>query len=144
LPLHGGGGELSQAFCRSAAVKGATYILGRSIKKIAEHDPIVVEFDTENDDLRIVKCRHVVRLGYPAVEDSVEITRSIVVVEGLEGLFGDISGHPDAALIVIPPKTVREEQTMPIQIIIHGGGIGECPVGQCMSICDGTKSRDNV
>ena len=144
MPLHGGGGELSQAFCRSAAVKGTTYILGRSIKKIAEHDPIVVEFDVENDDLQIVKCRHVVRLGYPNIENSVEITRSIVVVEGLEGLFGDISGHPDAALVVIPPKTVREEQTMPIQIIIHGGGIGECPVGQCMSICDGTKARDNV
>jgi RAB protein geranylgeranyltransferase component A len=109
LPLHSGGGELSQAFCRSAAVKGATYILGRSIKNIAGHNSIVVEFDVENDDLQTVECCQVVRLGYPAVEDSVEIPRSLIVVEGLDRLFGDKSGHPDAVLIVIPPKTVREE-----------------------------------
>ena len=48
VPLHGGGGELSQAFCRSAAVKGATYILGRSIKRTYASDelgyPIEVDF----------------------------------------------------------------------------------------------------
>src|SRR2546421_3431863 len=33
VPLHGGGGELCQAFCRNAAVKGGTYILGRGIRE---------------------------------------------------------------------------------------------------------------
>ena len=57
VPLHGGGGELSQAFCRAAAVKGATYILGREIRELSvdtsnENLPFNVEFDVpESEEL---------------------------------------------------------------------------------------------
>jgi RAB protein geranylgeranyltransferase component A len=137
VPLHGGGGELSQAFCRAAAVKGATYILGRSIHRIdlnTDEYPIKVVFDVKDEDLATVQCRNVIKLECPTI-DCVEITRSISVVQGLEGLFGENRG--DAALIVVAPGTLRAEQSMPIQIIIHGGGIGECPLGQCNSLAHG-------
>ena len=140
VPLHGGGGEISQAFCRTAAVNGTTYILGRDIRRIstdnANEYPVTVEFDVaETEDLATVRCKNVVRLARQSGSDCVEITRTITVVEGIfESLFVSEAQSSDAALIVIPPGTVRQEQRMPIQMIVHGGGIGECPVGQCNSL----------
>ena len=140
VPLHGGGGELSQAFCRSAAVKGATYILGRDIAQISTDNanvyPIKVNFNVSNtDELPSVRCKNVVRPARLLRSDCVEITRTITVVEGVfDSLFLPEAQFSDAALIVIPPETIRQEQQMPIQIIIHGGGIGECPFGQCTDI----------
>jgi Rab proteins geranylgeranyltransferase component A len=140
VPLHGGGGELSQAFCRAAAVKGTTYILGREIQQISTNPqdeyPITVQFNvSETEELPTVRCKKVVRLACPPVSDSVKITRRITVVEGIfEALFVSESSCPDAALIVIPPEILRKEQTLPVQIIIHGGDIGECPPGQCISM----------
>jgi RAB protein geranylgeranyltransferase component A len=136
VPLYGGGGELCQAFCRAAAVMGATYILGREIKHISrestEEYPFQVEFDVPSEEeLPAVKSRWVVRPA-ASVGEPVESTRRVAVFEGLlDGLFGDEGVHVDAALVVVPPGTVRDEQQVPIQMIVHGGGIGECPIGQC-------------
>jgi RAB protein geranylgeranyltransferase component A len=137
VPLHGGGGELSQAFCRSAAVKGATYILGRDIQQVSIDNtneyPIKVDFNvSDSDELPTVRCKKVIRPAQLSRSDSVEITCTITLVEGIfELLFLPDAQYSDAALIVIPPGTVRQQQEMPIQIIIHAGGIGECPPGQC-------------
>lgn len=146
VPLHGGGGELCQAFCRNAAVKGATYILGRGIRECIRtmEGGYKVVFDVEEgEEMSLVYCTDVVREMITEgvagdIRDGeergegIEITRSIVIVEGVfEGLFYEGSTFIDAALIVIPPGTVRNEQTMPIQIILHSGGIGECPPAQC-------------
>lgn len=152
VPLHGGGGELSQAFCRSAAVKGATYILGRDIKRISMDNmmdlyPMKVDFNvSETDELPSVRCKQVVRQGQVSRSNCVEITRTIAIVEGIfDKLFLPEGQYVDAALIVIPPGTVRQEQLMPIQIIIHGGGIGECPPGQCIHFpFKFINFRDNV
>jgi hypothetical protein len=115
---------------------GATHILGREIKKISKDSPeehsFTVEFDVPSEEeLSSVRSRWVVRPA-ASVGESVRSTRRIAVFEGLlDGLFGGDGVHVDAALVVVPPGTVREEQHMPIQMIVHGGGIGECPIGQC-------------
>jgi Rab proteins geranylgeranyltransferase component A len=154
VPLYGGGGELCQAFCRNAAVKGGTYILGRGIRECIRTEEegeggYKVIFDVEEgEEMSFVYCKDVVReMITEGVEgdgrgmeggtrergkEGSEMTKSIVIVEGVfEGLFEEGSTFTDAAVIVIPPGTVRNEQTMPIQIILHSGGIGECPPGQC-------------
>jgi len=140
VPLHGGGGELSQAFCRSAAVKGATYILGRQIRQVSTDDtnqdyPVNVQFNVSDaEEMPSIQCKRVVRLAQPPVSECVEITRTVVVVEGIiDELFGIDVQNSEAALIIIPPGVMTPEQT-PVQIILHGGGIGECPQGQCTSI----------
>jgi Rab proteins geranylgeranyltransferase component A len=149
VPLHGGGGELCQAFCRSAAVKGATYILGRSIRGISREaldKPFQVEFDVSpNDELPTIHANHIIRTARPPPENCVEITRSITIFQGIfESLFPIDALHSEAALIVVPPGTVSSEQDMPIQILVHGGGIGECPPGQCNLYSKVYLSRDNV
>lgn len=150
VPLHGGGGELSQAFCRAAAVKGTTYILGRDIQRMSTDNtneyPVTVDFDVaKTEDLPSIQCKNVVRLARPSHSDCVEITRTITVVEGIfESLFVSETQSSDSVLIIIPPGTVRQEQQMPIQMIVHGGGIGECPVGQCIPHEDHSDIRGDV
>ena len=131
VPMHGGGGEIAQAFCRSAAVKGATYILGREIENITHRTgefPLRVEF-RDVEEMQYVNAKKVVRKAVQ--EEGVEVWRRVVVVLEV-GEFGD-GVHKEAALVVVPPRTVSEEQEMPVQVIVHGGGIGECPIGQCIS-----------
>lgn len=150
VPLHGGGGELSQAFCRAAAVKGTTYILGRDIQRISTDNtneyPVTVDFDvTKTEDLPSVRCKNAVRLARRSHSDCVEITRTITIVEGIfESLFVSETQSSDSVLIIIPPGTVRQEQQMPIQMIVHGGGIGECPVGQCIPYEDHSDIRGDI
>ena len=150
VPMHGGGGELSQAFCRSAAVKGATYILGREIQQVSvetinQDFPLKVRFNVaETEDMTSVRCKRIVRLDQPQVSECVEITRSVVVMEDVTNdLFGADAQHSDAAFIVIPPGVMGPEQ-MPVQVILHGGGIGECPQGQCTLISIRTNCSDIV
>jgi Rab proteins geranylgeranyltransferase component A len=151
VPLHGGGGELSQAFCRAAAVKGATYILGREIRDVSidgasEDYPVNVHFNVSDaEEMPTVRCKRLVRLAQPHASECVEITRTVVVVEGIiDELFGIDVQHSEAALIVIPPGVMAPDQ-MPLQIILHGGGIGECPQGQCTSISSlFNNNRGNV
>jgi Rab proteins geranylgeranyltransferase component A len=137
VPLHGGGGELAQAFSRSAAVKGATYILGRDISQISESEdpeyPVRVEFK-DAEDLPVVQCKTVITTSKPLPSGSVETCHSVAVIDGvLDNLFAEGSMYKDAAIVIIPPGVVRHEQDMPIQVIIHGGGTGECPGGQCIA-----------
>ena len=139
VPLHGGGGELSQAFCRAAAVKGATYILGREIRSVTTLQEveysISVDFEVEEtEELSTVRCNHIVLPTTLDISECIGITRTVSVVGNVfESLFLPETLFKDAALIVIPPGILRPEQCMPIQVIIHGGEIGECPVGQCSS-----------
>ena len=150
VPLHGGGGELSQAFCRSAAVKGATYILGREIRQVSTDDtnqdyPVNVQFNVSDaEEIPSVRCKRVVRPAQPPVSECVEITRTVVVVEGIiDELFGIDVQNSEAALIVIPPGVMTSEQ--PVQIILHGGGIGECPQGPISFVMLTTNlNRGNV
>jgi Rab proteins geranylgeranyltransferase component A len=148
VPMHGGGGEIAQAFCRSAAVKGATYILGRRISQINETTElewrVKVDF-SDVEELPFVHAKRLVRLSPVIESDCVEICRSAVVVEGVfEGLFATEAVHKEAALIVVPPGTLGDEQEMPIQMVIHGGGIGECPIGQCILPHFEANDRDCV
>src|SRR5579859_487213 len=127
VPLYGGGGELSQAFCRSAAVKGAVYILGRGIKEVNITEradfPVQVDFDVSSgEELPRVQSKSIVRLSVPSTVDCIEITKTVTVIEGgLGSLFAEGSQHTDAALIVIPPCVVGENQNHPIQVIVHSG-----------------------
>ena len=144
VPLHGGGGELSQAFCRMAAVNGTTYILNRRIRKVEktanEEYPFQVAFEVkEGEPLGNVVCKNIVRLakGKEVLnEEMVCVTKRICIVHGggdsgvFDPLFGSEAQFKDAALVIVPPHSVATDQDMPIQIVLHGGGIGECPVGQ--------------
>lgn len=61
LPMYGSG-ELSQAFCRSAAVYGGTYLLRRAATSIMIRDNAVqgIELSAEDGAKQLIKTQHVI------------------------------------------------------------------------------------
>ena len=122
VPMYGSG-ELSQAFCRSAAVFGATYLLRRA--------PLGIQCNEDNGKVRgvlisgcnsgdcnvkdkIVKCKHAVVPVTALLEDQIEaattspsdgerIVRRLVVLQGK--VIPSESGE-QRHFIFIPPDTI--------------------------------------
>ncbi|BFZ61357.1 Rab proteins geranylgeranyltransferase component A [Saitoella coloradoensis] len=124
VPMYGGGGELSQAFCRAAAVKGATYVLGkRTVSQNATEEGVEVAFDSGET----VKCGTYVGSvsGLTGYEDSVTLRKVFVVKGDCKALVPT----GDAAIVAFPPGTLGQHAQSVIAQI-HGSGTGECPNGQ--------------
>ena len=112
VTMYGAGSELSQAYCRKAAVHGCTYILGQKIIKQHENS---VELES---GLRL-NYKHVVSTE----QASATTWRKFVIVDDeLPALLG----AEDAACVAFPPK----DNSPPVQCQIHGSGTGACPPGQ--------------
>eukprot|EP00978_Attheya_sp_CCMP212_P003679 scaffold7745_cov55-Attheya_sp.AAC.6 len=142
-PLYGSG-ELSQAFCRSAAVHGGTYLLRRAPKQIlfdsssstngvsgillggSERDDND-EFETNVSKDKIIKCQHVV---VPAEsipleeqpEHDVSSSSKLVVLRRISILRGKLivdetSGDAEQRyIVIIPPNSGNIQNTH----VIHG------------------------
>ncbi|ODQ77337.1 hypothetical protein BABINDRAFT_163596 [Babjeviella inositovora NRRL Y-12698] len=143
---YGGPGEVSQGFCRSAAVAGATYKLGNSMiaydaeKKLA----------TFNDGSRVVVKEKIVCSQSQVPQnllrfqdqktEKVEITRLIAIVE--KDCAAWFAENEHSAFVVFPPDSLQTavSKSAPtpatnktaVQIIIQGAGAGVVPAGQCL------------
>jgi RAB protein geranylgeranyltransferase component A len=85
VPLYGSG-ELSQSFCRSAAVHGATYLLRRAPKRVVVQENKVqgISLNREDDEgEKVISCHHVV-VGAHAISSSTKkrLWRRISIVQG--------------------------------------------------------------
>ncbi|QOU22018.1 hypothetical protein BRETT_002182 [Brettanomyces bruxellensis] len=130
---YGGPGEISQGFCRSAAVAGATYKLNTSLKY---YDP-KTKIAYLNDGSKVNITEKVVCSPSQAPGGSknvpkmqYEVTRLISIVEkSCKEWFAE---GENAAVVVFPPKTLSTMNAYPVQAIIMGSGTGSCPDGQCI------------
>jgi RAB protein geranylgeranyltransferase component A len=118
VPVYGSG-ELAQAFCRSAAVYGATYLLRRAPVAIVMNIDSRVEsvelFNTETGETKRVKCAHAIVpkgsiLQSTAAPNSVPSTR---VLRRISVLRGKLISHDNSSLqqrhfVILPPKTVAD------------------------------------
>lgn len=143
---YGGPGEISQGFCRSAAVAGATYKLNTALKS---YDPEkkIAYFD---DGSHIKVTEKVVCSPSQAPEHAknvpqrkYEITRLITIVKkSCKEWFGE---GENAAIVIFPPESLSSLNKYPVQSIIMGSGTGSCPKGQCIwylsTIEKGEKAR---
>lgn len=116
IPMYGGGSELTQAFCRKAAVKGCVYMLGQKIS-----------IPRKTDDVIVLESGHEFR-AKEIVADSGDcerkLKRRVVVVKGD---FDDLMQGGDGASIAIAPS--RTDMDV-IHCQVHGSGTGSCPAGQ--------------
>mmetsp|Transcript_13229 Transcript_13229/g.29077 ORF Transcript_13229/g.29077 Transcript_13229/m.29077 type:complete len:484 (-) Transcript_13229:40-1491(-) len=134
VPLYGSG-ELSQAFCRSAAVYGATYLLRRSLKGVTlekENDPnggkvsgviLLPQQDMEGPETansakepKRVACTHVIvpeqlPLSNPSTQK--RVLRRISIIRG-KPLAKTADEQQRMAIIVPPNSTTKNTYT------IHG------------------------
>ncbi|GKY98259.1 hypothetical protein MPSEU_000783600 [Mayamaea pseudoterrestris] len=125
-----GSGELPQAFCRSAAVFGATYMLRTAIHSIGWNDyvdnarNISVTAETRDDlTTRNFTCAHVVapRQALNGVNSTHRVWRRISVLSGKP-----IPDGQQRHVIILPPNTVAGYSQV-IQGLILDNGVNVAP-----------------
>ncbi|KAF8094661.1 hypothetical protein N665_0358s0041 [Sinapis alba] len=156
-PIYGQG-ELSQAFCRRAAVKGCIYVLrmpvtallldketggykgvrlasGQEIfsQKLVLDPCITVELESLSS--LTDQQKETLRVLVPkAISSKGKIARGICIIRS--SVKADISN----ALVVYPPKTLFPEQLTAIRVLQLGSGLAVCPpdmhVLYLSTVCD--------
>ncbi|OLL26058.1 putative Rab geranylgeranyltransferase [Neolecta irregularis DAH-3] len=107
LPTYGGGCELSQAFCRAAAVKGAVYMLNATL-----NGPYLSNGD------RISYQHH-----FRGVNQGLVSFRVLLVKAQIEKL----PFSRDGSVVVFPPDSMGNKNAITVRV--HGSGTCECPKG---------------
>lgn len=145
---YGGSGELAQGFCRSAAVHGATFVLGHPVASLA-HDGSRWTLALEGVDHRftadkLVGSAEAVRdaLGIAAPADAAVYEHvSILVLD--KPLELDAEREPESALVVLPPETAQTENA--VMVLMQGEGTFSCPKGQYVyHLVTHTGQKDSV
>jgi Rab proteins geranylgeranyltransferase component A len=149
-PMYGSG-ELSQAFCRSAAVYGATYLLRRPVDGVVVCDNRVTSVilsergDHQDDDTETlsapcastkrIRCDHVV-LPQQSISSSVTATTRFVLrrISILRGkcIGGDNNpGAQQQQLVVFPPASIHEQHLYPIHALLLDEHVSVAPHVNC-------------
>lgn len=145
LPKWGGMSEVVQVACRSCAVGGGVYVLGKGVSDIfTEHDP-KTEGDEEItlllEDGETVSSRWVVREEmFGAAEPSARCKSVAIVSSPLTPLFPPIAEEapaPASSVVVFPSGSLSlgagaetGHELPPVHIFVHSSDTGECPSGQ--------------
>lgn len=134
---YGGPGEISQGFCRSAAVGGTTYKLNTTL---TDYDPQqkIAKFDDKssiriNEKLIIspTQIPKFLQTSYNEITETLKpkaVSRLVVVVK--KDCKEWMANQESSAVVVFPPNSLPTENTTSIQAIIQNGNSGVCPVGQ--------------
>lgn len=134
---YGGPGEISQGFCRSAAVAGTTYKL----------DTLLVDFDPQTkiakfSDGSTVKINEKIvasptqlpkflKTLYQEASEKLQpftVTRLITIVR--KDCREWMAEKETSAVIVFPPELLNTTNEHSVQVLIQNGGSGICPEGQ--------------
>lgn len=136
---YGGPGEISQGFCRSAAVAGTTYKLDT---KLVDFDPQkkVAKF---SDGSRVKIAEKIVvaptqapkflQANYKEALENLQtytVTRLITVVR--RSCKEWMSENETLAVVVFPPESLPSNNAYSVQVLIQNGGSGVCPEGQAI------------
>lgn len=138
---YGGPGELSQGFCRSAAVAGAIYKLNH---QLMSYDPNS-QTATFQDGSRAVVTEKVVisPSQHPpnsknVPEQKYEIHRLTCIVE--KDCSQWFSEGENAAVVVFPPDSLKSGNKQSVQVLLLGSGAEVCEPGTCIWYLSTTQS----
>lgn len=144
----GGPGEISQGFCRSAAVAGAVYKLNTVIEdyqpeskiasfsdgsKVVVNDKLIASPSQFHNEKLLEECH-------------TQVSRLITAVKNdCKEWFQE---GENAAVVVFPPNSLQSQNQHPIHVLIQEGGSGVCPKGECLwyisTIEKGDKARKDL
>lgn len=134
---YGGPGEISQGFCRSAAVAGTTYKLNTSL---VDYDPSlkVAKFSDGSaikiNEKLVISPSQIPRFlqsGYSEITSKLKlsyVTRMTTIVK--RDCKEWMTDNEPAAVVVFPPKSLPTGNNESVQVIIQNGNSGICPDGQ--------------
>jgi RAB protein geranylgeranyltransferase component A len=142
LPKWGGMSEIVQVACRSCAVGGGVYVLGKGVSDLAHQDTTSPAADGRTTlhlkDGEAVTTQWVVRQEVQA-EQGRKCCRSITIVSSpLEPLFPTLAEgapSPASSVVVFPSGSLSldghtDMDLPPVHVFVHSSDTGECPVGQ--------------
>ncbi|KAK6459733.1 GDP dissociation inhibitor-domain-containing protein [Scheffersomyces xylosifermentans] len=134
---YGGPGEISQGFCRSAAVAGTVYKLNTAL---VDYDPKskIAKFNDGShvkiNEKIVVSPSQIPKFLQSSYNEitaplkQYSITRLITVVR--RDCKEWMSEQESSAIVVFPPHSLPTNNDQSVQVIIQNGGTGVCPEGQ--------------
>ncbi|ORY81505.1 hypothetical protein BCR37DRAFT_380407 [Protomyces lactucae-debilis] len=128
LAMFGTGSELCQAFCRKAAVKGATYRLSTACRQEGGR-LLLSEEDVE------IRAKYLVR----AAGFSNRVTRmrrAIVLCGDAETWLKAHCQAGEGMVMAFPPEALGEEATWAVHAQLQGASAGVCPKGQVVLLLE--------
>lgn len=131
---YGGSGEISQGFCRTSAVNGTTYILGKGISSVRSNDSgkykialkdfeetitcdAIVSTPEPSEVHRVARCIAIIDrpLVFSSAEDDAETDNSV-----------------DTAVLVFPPVSLpRNSVNTAVHAFVTGEGSMAAPKSRC-------------
>ncbi|KAJ0234155.1 Rab escort protein 1 [Hirschfeldia incana] len=156
-PIYGQG-ELPQAFCRRAAVKGCIYVLRMPItallldKETGGYKGVRLATGQEifSQKLILDPCITVGSESMPSLTDQQKETVRVLVpkaisckgriARGICIVRGSVKADVSNALVVYPPKSLFPEQLAAIRVLQLGSGLAVCPADMHVlylsTVCD--------
>lgn len=138
---YGGAGEVSQGFCRSAAVAGATYKLN---EKLYSYNP-TTQVATFTDGSKVTVTEKIIMSPTQAPEGNkhipeqkYEVNRMVCLVE--KDCKEWFSEDESAAMVVFPPGSLKSGNKHVVQTLIMGPGSECCPQGTSIWYLSTTES----
>lgn len=130
---YGGAGEVSQGFCRSAAVGGATYKLNESLVSYNPSNQVATFSDGSNVHVTekvIVSPTQAPQDAQNIPDQSYEVHRLTCIVD--KPCLEWFNEGESAAVVVFPPGSLKSQNTEVVQVLILGPGSETCPTGTCI------------
>jgi RAB protein geranylgeranyltransferase component A len=130
---YGGAGEISQGFCRSAAVAGTTYKLNTNLETF---DPLtkIVKFsdgtEIKVNDKIVISPTQNSRLSKPKLENLYEIQRLTVIVKNSCKEW--FENGENASIITFPTGSLKSQNKYSVQVIIMNEGSGITAPNTCV------------
>lgn len=122
LGMFGTGSELCQAFCRKAAVKGATYRLSTACRQ--EGGKLLLT----GEDVEI-HAKYLVRAaGFS--ERLTRMRRAVVLCGNAETWLQAHCQAGEGMVVAIPPAAFGKETTWAVHAQVQGASAGVCPKGK--------------
>jgi RAB protein geranylgeranyltransferase component A len=145
VPLYGSG-ELSQSFCRSAAVHGATYLLRRAPKRVVVQENKVqgILLNREDDEgEKMIPCDHVV-VGAHAISSSTKkrLWRRISIVQGRLLQDQEQQRH----VLIVPPGELGNPCAIHGLVLDHTVHVAPrgCTMLHLTTTADNDKDADTI
>ena len=140
VPVYGSG-ELSQSFCRSAAVHGATYLLRRSPKRVSIQNGrlqgiLLSQEDADYD--KMIPCKHVV-----VSADAIAPTSTTRLYRRISIMLGRLlhNQNEQRHVLIVPPGEL--ENPCAIHGLVVDSTVGVAPPGCTMLHLTTTADEDN-
>lgn len=134
---YGGPGEISQGFCRSAAVAGTTYKLDTTlvdfdpqlkIAKFSDGSSVKIQEKVVAAPTQVPKF---LATSYKEASEKLQpftVTRLTTIVR--KDCKEWMSENESSAVVVFPPESLPTYNVHTVQVVIQNGGSGVCPQGQ--------------